>query len=57
MRCPACQRQHLIADHLGWFGDKATIEDIMAQKGQTVMRMDEDLIHLDPSPDASASST
>ena len=57
VRCPACQRQHLIADHLGWFGDKATIEDIMAQKGQTVMRMDEDLIHLDPSPDASASST
>ena len=58
VRCPACQRRHLIADHLGWFGDKATIEEIMAEKGETVMRMDEDLIHADLLPDVpSAPST
>ena len=57
VRCPSCQRQHLIADHLGWVDDKGTtIESIMAEKGEAVQRslLDEELLHIDevpPKPD------
>jgi protein import protein ZIM17 len=49
VRCPSCDRQHLIADHLGWFGERSTIEDIMHEKGEEVQRVvDEGLLHVDP---------
>ena len=37
-RCSNCEVQHLISDQLGWFGDKANIEDILREKGQDVRK-------------------
>lgn len=40
IRCDGCQKLHLVADHLGWFRDKGvTIEDIMKEKGEDVMKL------------------
>ena len=36
--CKGCKNRHLIADHLGWFENGGTIEDILAAKGETVQR-------------------
>ncbi|TYZ59911.1 hypothetical protein PybrP1_012244, partial [[Pythium] brassicae (nom. inval.)] len=37
VRCPGCQKLHLIADHLGWFDDESvTVESILAAKGESV---------------------
>ena len=34
IRCEKCDKIHLIADNLGWFGDKTiNIETIMKEKG------------------------
>ncbi|KAG8460608.1 hypothetical protein KFE25_011383 [Diacronema lutheri] len=33
-----CSRLHLIADRLGWFGENADIESILASKGEAVVR-------------------
>lgn len=34
IRCGGCEKLHLFADHLGWFGDdKSDIVSIMAEKG------------------------
>jgi mitochondrial protein import protein ZIM17 len=33
IRCPGCKKPHLIADHLGWFGDNFKIEDLAAEIG------------------------
>ncbi|GAM28918.1 hypothetical protein SAMD00019534_120940 [Acytostelium subglobosum LB1] len=40
IRCEGCKKYHLIADHLGWtgYGGGKTIEDFMAEKGDTVKR-------------------
>ncbi|KAI8918625.1 DNL zinc finger-domain-containing protein, partial [Powellomyces hirtus] len=38
IKCDGCAKQHLIADHLGWFDSQAppgTIEDIMAKLGRS----------------------
>ncbi|CAG4929562.1 unnamed protein product [Colias eurytheme] len=45
--CDGCENKHLIADNLNWFTDmngKKNIEDIMAEKGETVQKiLSEDL--------------
>ena len=42
IRCPGCNNLHLIADHLGYFDDNSTnVEQILAQKGEKVTRMDD----------------
>ncbi len=39
--CPGCGNRHLIADHLGFFKDEPrTIEQILAEKGESVQRVD-----------------
>lgn len=40
--CDGCENKHLIADNLNWFTDmngKKNIEDIMAEKGETVQKI------------------
>ena len=40
VRCGCCNRPHLIADNLGWFGDKnENIESILAERGEEVQRI------------------
>ena len=33
VECPGCKAKHLVADHLGWFGSKGTIEDFAKESG------------------------
>mmetsp|Transcript_30100 Transcript_30100/g.84982 ORF Transcript_30100/g.84982 Transcript_30100/m.84982 type:complete len:185 (-) Transcript_30100:448-1002(-) len=42
VRCPGCQNLHLIADHLGWFGEPGTLEDFLAEQGETVFKASDD---------------
>lgn len=38
VKCPSCSKLHLIADHLGWFGQKGfSIEDVLQQKGEEAL--------------------
>jgi protein import protein ZIM17 len=40
VRCQGCGVKHLIADNLKWFSDeKKNIEDILAEKGESVTKM------------------
>ena len=40
VRCACCNRPHLIADNLGWFGEhKENIEQILAERGEEVRRV------------------
>uniref|UniRef100_A0A0A9ZIJ5 DNL-type zinc finger protein n=1 Tax=Lygus hesperus TaxID=30085 RepID=A0A0A9ZIJ5_LYGHE len=40
LRCDGCKSLHLLADHLGWFGDqRCTIEDIMHEKNESVLHL------------------
>eukprot|EP00922_Rhytidocystis_sp_ex-Travisia-forbesii_P053255 GHVS01078969.1.p1 GENE.GHVS01078969.1~~GHVS01078969.1.p1 ORF type:complete len:219 (+),score=50.87 GHVS01078969.1:219-875(+) len=39
IRCPGCRKLHLVADRLGWFGDKPeSIEDFLEANGQTLVK-------------------
>ena len=46
-----CQKLHLIADNLGWFGEGAqNIESILHEKGRDVARsLDTELLEFDES--------
>jgi len=47
VKCP-CEKLHLIADNLGWFGEERNIEEILRNKGEEVQRLRaEDLVDLD----------
>mmetsp|Transcript_16886 Transcript_16886/g.37898 ORF Transcript_16886/g.37898 Transcript_16886/m.37898 type:complete len:85 (-) Transcript_16886:302-556(-) len=51
VRCGACDNQHLIADNLGWFGDRVNVEQILAERGEEVRRIlvdDPDALQIDP---------
>lgn len=37
-RCGGCNNLHLIADHLGWFGEPGSVEDFLAARGEEVER-------------------
>lgn len=48
VRCPCCEKLHLIADRLGWFDDESIdVESILAAKGETVrVATHEDVLEL-----------
>lgn len=49
VECPGCNVRHLIADHLGWFGTKGTVEDFAAERGDTVVtRLADNTLELTP---------
>lgn len=42
VKCPGCNNNHLIADNLEWFyNNNRNIEDILAEKGESVKRLTE----------------
>ncbi|KAK7279631.1 hypothetical protein RJT34_24686 [Clitoria ternatea] len=45
-RCGGCNNLHLIADHLGWFGEPGSIEDFLAARGEEVKRGSIDTLNL-----------
>nr|XP_043611206.1 uncharacterized protein C24H6.02c [Erigeron canadensis] len=45
-RCGGCNNYHLIADHLGIFGEKCNIEDILAARGEEVRKGNSDTLNL-----------
>ncbi|KAL4575211.1 hypothetical protein LXL04_022053 [Taraxacum kok-saghyz] len=45
-RCGGCNNYHLIADHLGIFGEKGSIEDILAERGEEIRRGNSDTLNL-----------
>ncbi|KAI3517230.1 hypothetical protein L1887_16443 [Cichorium endivia] len=46
VRCSGCDNYHLIADHLGIFGEKGSIEDILAARGEEIRRGNSDTLNL-----------
>jgi protein import protein ZIM17 len=58
VQCPGCQKRHVIADHLGWFGERQNIEDILREKGEQVQKVTQadlcDIADL-PAPSSGAS--
>lgn len=37
-RCGGCNNLHLIADHLGWFGEEGNVEEILSARGEEVKK-------------------
>ncbi|KAK2968177.1 hypothetical protein RJ640_018270 [Escallonia rubra] len=46
VRCGGCDNLHLIADHLGWFGEPGKIEDLLAARGEEVKKGCVDTLNL-----------
>ena len=48
VKCPGCQNLHLIADHLGTFGDEFTIQQYLEDQGENVkvVNTQEDVLEL-----------
>jgi protein import protein ZIM17 len=42
VECPGCKARHLIADNLGWFGEKGTIQDFAKANGHAVRTQEVD---------------
>lgn len=45
-RCGGCNNLHLIADHLGWFGEPGSVEDFLAARGEEVKKGSVDTLSL-----------
>lgn len=45
-RCGGCNNLHLIADHLGWFGEPGSIEQFLAARGEEVKKGSVDTLNL-----------
>ncbi|KAA8534404.1 hypothetical protein F0562_031921 [Nyssa sinensis] len=45
-RCDGCNNLHLIADHLGWFGEPGNIEDLLSARGEEVKKGSVDTLNL-----------
>ncbi|XP_061997635.1 uncharacterized protein C24H6.02c [Rosa rugosa] len=45
-RCNGCDNLHLFADHLGMFGEKCTVEDFLAARGEEVKKGTTDSLNL-----------
>ncbi|XP_004307372.1 PREDICTED: uncharacterized protein LOC101291376 [Fragaria vesca subsp. vesca] len=45
-RCSGCNNLHLMADHLGMFGEKSTVEDFLASRGEEVKKGHSDTLNL-----------
>ncbi|KAF7811823.1 DNL-type zinc finger protein [Senna tora] len=45
-RCGGCNNLHLIADHLGWFGEPGSVEDFLASRGEEVKKGSIDTLNL-----------
>ncbi len=49
VECPNCSARHLVADHLGWFGAKSTIEEFAKERGETIItKLDDNTLELEP---------
>ncbi|KAL4547057.1 hypothetical protein Ndes2526B_g07847 [Nannochloris sp. 'desiccata'] len=49
VECPGCGARHLIADHLGWFGTKGTIEEFAKERGEMIVtKLDDHTLELEP---------
>ncbi|PON35771.1 Mitochondrial import protein TIM [Parasponia andersonii] len=46
VRCGGCNSLHLIADHLGWFGEPGSVEDFLAARGEEVKKGNTDTLSL-----------
>jgi len=45
-RCGGCNNLHLIADHLGWFGEPGSVEEYLAARGEEVKKGSVDTLNL-----------
>jgi hypothetical protein len=49
VECPGCGARHLIADNLGWFGTKGTIEEFAKERGETILtKLEDNTLELEP---------
>lgn len=46
VKCGGCNNSHLISDHLGWFGEPGSIEDLLAARGEEVKRGSVDTLNI-----------
>ena len=53
--CPGCEARHVIADNLGWFGPERNIEQILANKGESITKVsDKDLEYTPSKPETTS---